>query len=199
MKKHLNNILRSLDTKRSILENVVRCYPTAGMKKPELVKSELDARKVILADLCLLQSEVCGLLHIIEMVKADCVAELNGTYYGDRTAPYIKPGMVYQSEKDNPYTKILWRKKRGYFDMSIHLRDYIERFTSPDILTESFSVPVSGKPGSGSCYAYSQSHSNEKIELPKVSVLELYDLTIERLIHLAESKGNLAEIIRLVE
>jgi len=169
------------------------------MKTPELVKAELDARKIILADLCLLQSEMHDLIHILEMVKADCVAELNGTYYGDRTAPYIKPGMVYQSEKDNPYIKILWRKKRGYFDMSIHLRDYIERFTSPDILTERFSVPVSGKPLSCSCYAYSQSHSNEKIELPKVSVLELYSLTIERLIHLAETKGNFAEIIRLVE
>ncbi|MEQ9286957.1 MAG: hypothetical protein RIG77_08625 [Cyclobacteriaceae bacterium] len=199
MIKYLNKILWGLDGKRLILENLVKMHghPVHSAKASRQANEELNTLKIIIADLCLLHSEVSELVHILSMVKADCVAELNGTYYQDRAAPYIKPWMVYEPEKDSPYIKILWRKKRGYFDMSIHLRSYLEKFPSLDMVPEGISVQRPDKPLSGSCCAHHQKYAGPR--LPHVSMLELYDLTIEMLVHLGKRKGSLAEIIRLVE
>lgn len=212
MRQHLKKVMKSVDEKLYLAESIVKNYP--GMheyeKKPkEDLEVELLLRKSMLADFYLMKKELESLLRYFNSTLQDCISELKDTYYEDRVARWVDVGIPYEPEKDNPFANIRSKSEEGCFEMSKDLKDYIEKFPMLEMaLSEGlFNIVPDGSIAKidheGNLQSMSKDqalhHGLQKDMKAQMSIQEHYDLTIKKLLHLAEKKGSLSDIIKLVE
>lgn len=215
MKKHLKRIEDDIASKMYMFEGMIKNFDghvERIEKKGKDPEVELLSKKIMLAEFYMMWREVKQLIHILNLIYNRAVSELNGTYYEDHEKQWDGvDGIKYNPEKDNLFQYILNCFDNDNFKMSDDLKNYIELSVElnltlqkgmfkfiPEMEKALITVDTAGNAQPSTKEAMHQQTLKEDYET-QCKLLEGYNSTIEKLKHLAETKGNIAEIIRLVE
>jgi len=179
-----------------------------GKKYPE---NETPDMKYMFGNYTLMLNNCTRIVEAMTRIYNLCVSELDGTFYDKFILPIIDGVDGYNPKTDNVYCFIVDIIEDGDLVVSKDLKEYINLFAEtekiksnalyelfPQIENSVISLQPNGKAIRISKNEHIESEYNNNAQIKEKLTVGYSDF-LKKLKKLAKSKGNLAEIIRLVE
>jgi hypothetical protein len=199
MKKYLLKVEETLQEKLDLLVVMSRRIEDNPMFTGRFgnLETAITSNQTLVGKIYLLKAELSNVIFKFERIKEYCISEINGTFYEDELDGWTED---YNPQKDNAHSYILRMFEDDDFILSDELKKYISSIADYNLQMTGALFGLLGEIGANTATSgrmlqeqYRQDYKTQ------ANLLECYDSFLQQLKTLAETKGNLGQIIKFVE